>query len=529
MAGAAFDRASPNRQRFPALVSGPGAGAMTAIELHVLFHDVETRSELDLKTVGAWRYASSPSTEVMCLGYAVDDEPVHLWVPGAPVPVEFIEAASNPNWIVAAHNDGFERLVSQHILKPRHDFPSIPIKRRRCSMAMALASALPGGLDKAIEALGLPYPKDRTGQALMRRMSKPLPGGGWIEDSASRERLLAYCRADVEAERALYRALPPLTPQEQKIWELDSIINERGFHVDGDLLDAAHRVVTTARNALQSKFRELTGLDSTNQTAKLTRWLAQHGCVINDVQKGTLQLALRRKGLPREVRKAIELRLALAHASAAKVEALRAWRNDDGRVRGTLGFHVAATGRWAGRGPQPQNFKRDGEGITTKIAAVMNGGSGLDSPVEAVGDIARAMICAAPGRRLMIADFSGIESRVLAWASGQRSKIDAWARFDQTGDANDDPYVIIGRALGHRESAARAAGKIADLAFGYQGGAPAWKNFAPEDDTSDEATIHRYRDRWRAEHPETVRFWYALDDAAIAAVRYPSTERQAGN
>src|SRR5262249_41258253 len=148
------------------------------------------------------------------------------------------------------------------------------------------------------------------------------------------------------------------------------------------------------------------------------------------------------------------------------------------------------------------------------IAAVMNGGDGLESPVEVVGDIARAMICAAPGHHLLIADFSGIESRILAWASGQQSKIDAWARFDRTSAAEDDPYIVIGRALGHAENTARAMGKVADLAFGYQGGVPSWANFAPEDDASDEVTIQRYRDKWRAQHPRTVHFWYALDRAA---------------
>jgi DNA polymerase len=228
------------------------------------------------------------------------------------------------------------------------------------------------------------------------------------------------------------------------------------------------------------------------------------------------------------VRRTIELRLQLAHASAAKVEALLAWPGADGRVRGSLQYHGAATGRWVGRGAQPQNFRRDGEGVDQKIAAIMNGGEELSSPIEAVGDIARAMICAAPGHRLLIGDYSGIESRVLAWVSGQQSKLEQWRKFDRTGDANDDPYVVIGRALGHPESTARAAGKIADLAFGYQGGVGAWKNIAPEDDDADETKIKQYRDGWRRQHPHTVEFWYAIDRAAIGAIRCPSSEHKVG-
>jgi DNA polymerase len=490
----------------------------------VLFHDIESRSTTDLKAVGVHRYATDPSTEVLCLAYAVDDGPVQLWKPDDPVPVEFFTAASDPGWTIVAHNDAFERAISQCILEPRFGFPAISLDRRRCSMAMSLVAALPGKLEKVVKALDLPEKKDPVGARLIRLLSKPRPDGTFNNDPELVRQLGEYCRQDMRAERGLYRALPPLITDEQATWQLDALINARGFYTDGALLDAAHQVVTKTETKLQAEFHELTGLDSTNQTAKLLAWLAERGTIVKDVQKGTLKHALRRKELDPEVRHAIELRLKLAHASAAKVEALRAWRGDDGRVRGTLQFHGAATGRWVGRGPQPQNFKRDGEDIEAKITAVMNGGTGLDSPVEAVGDIARAMIVAAPGRRLLIADFSGIESRVLAYISGQQSKIDAWAQFDRTGDPNHDPYVIIGRALGHPAEKARVPGKIADLAFGFQGGVGAWKNFAPEDDASDEATIKRYRDSWRSQHPATVRFWYDLDRAAINAIRQPGAD-----
>jgi DNA polymerase len=389
------------------------AAALDSNAPHVLFHDIETRSTADLKTVGVHRYAANPSTQILCLAHAVDDEPTQLWTPGDPPPPEFVEAANNPLWCGVAHNDAFERALMQHILGPRHGFPAIPIERRRCSMAMALAAALPGKLENAVEALGLPVAKDKVGAMLMRRMTKPLPGGGYIDDPVSREHLYAYCRADVEAERALFNALPPLTASEQALWALDASINARGFYTDGALLNAANEVVTAAEAELQAEFRELTGLDSTNQTVKLIAWLGEHGCTVTDVQKRTLKHALRHDGLEASIRRAIELRLQLAHASAVKIKALLAWRGNDGRVRGTLKFHGASTGRWAGHGPQPQNFKRETDGTDAKIAAIMTGAE-LTSPVEVVGDIARGTICSAPGNRLMVGDFSGIESRVLA-------------------------------------------------------------------------------------------------------------------
>ena len=492
---------------------------------HILHHDIETRSRIDLKRVGAVRYADHASTEALCLGFAVDDEPVKIWSMwnNDPVPPEFIEAAHNPLWLTASHNDHFERSIAKYVLGPQHGFPEIPIERRRCSMAMTYAAALPGALEKAIAALGLPFEKDKAGQALMRRMSKPRPDGSWIEDEASRERLYQYVRHDVESERAVFKALPPLIDAEQKLWVVDAGINERGVAIDVPLLEAALRIVTEAQAKFQTEFRALTDLDSTNQVEKFIAWLATNDCVVTDAQKDTLKHALRRKGLTPKVRRAIELRLELAHASTAKVEALLNWRGADNRVRGSLVFHGASTGRWASRGVGVQNFKRDSTGIDTKIASILNGGAGLVSPVEDVGAAARAMICAAAGHRLLIGDFSGIESRVLAWISAQASKLEQWAKFDRTGDPKDEPYYILGRACGQPEETARTTGKTADLAFGYCGGPKAWDRLAPEDDTSSEEDKRRYQQTWRKMHQQTVAFWGGINRAAINAVGKPGT------
>jgi hypothetical protein len=394
----------------------------------VLFHDCETYSGADLTAVGTVRYASDPTTGVWCVSYAVDAGPVEICIPGQdPIPECFVEAAHNLDWLLVAHNAAFERAIEEQVLFPQFGWPLIPLPQQRCTMARALAAALPGKLEKVIDALSLPYPKDKAGQALMRKLAKLRPDSQWIKDNpAALKRLHDYCRRDTESERAVYHAVPPLTEDEQLLWQLDAAINARGFHTDGALLEAAHVVVATTEAKSQSEFRELTGLDSTNQTQKFIAWLAAAGCLVTDVQKTTLRHALRRR----------------------------------------------------------------------------------------------------PGHRLMIGDFSGIESRVLAWASRQQSKIDAWAQFDRTGDPNDDPYVIIGRSLGHPEATARAMGKVADLAFGYQGGVGAWQNFAPEGDTSSEEAITRYRDTWRRQHPATERFWRALDRAAVRAVASPATDQR---
>jgi DNA polymerase len=502
----------------------------------VLDRDIETRSDLRLKQVGAWKYSRDPSTEVLCVAFCVDNGPIKLWVPGDPVPQEYLEAASNPDYLVVAYNDAFERLIEQHILAPRHGFPLVPIERHRCSMATALAHALPGSLEKAAKALDLDVQKDMNGHSVMLRMARPRktkPGEDDLACLFPRDKdekdlaiLHEYCRNDVAVERALHQRLGFLSPEEQALWVLDAAINDRGVYLDKTLIEAAIRIGQAAKKTLNAELQTLTAgaVQTLDQRDRLIAWLTANGCEIAGMDKDLVRHALTREHIPPQARRVLELRRDGAHAAAAKYIAMHNWHADDGRMHGTLQFHGAATGRWVGRGPQPQNFKRDGENIEAKIAAVMNGGIGLDSPVEAIGDIARAMIVAAPGHRLLIADFSGIESRALAWISGQQSKLDAWAQFDRSGDPNRDPYVIIGRALGHPEDKARAFGKIADLAFGYQGGVGAGQNFAPDDDTSDETTIRRYRDGWRDRHPATVRFWSRLDRAAINAIRRPGVD-----
>src|SRR5262245_55946581 len=134
----------------------------------VLFRDFETRSTLDLEVVGAWRYAAEPTTAVWCVAYAVDDGPIDIWIPGQPVPEAFHQAARDSDWLVGAHNDSFESVIERLILSPLYGWPLVPIERHRCSMAMALAAALPGKLKKVADVLNLPVRKDAEGERLMR-------------------------------------------------------------------------------------------------------------------------------------------------------------------------------------------------------------------------------------------------------------------------------------------------------------------------------------------------------------------------
>jgi DNA polymerase len=513
----------------------------------ILFHDFETQSTLDLKRVGAYRYSKHPTTQVWCCAFAIDDGPVKLWVPGDPVPPEFIEAAGNPDWTTSAFNDQFERLITQNIMAPRHGWPVIPIERRRCLMAASLALALPGKLENVAKALNLDQQKDKPGRDLMLRLAKPRKprpdedpdGVYWIDDPERLERGYAYARQDVEVERELHHRLRPLIPEEQGLWALDSVINERGFAVDRDLAAAMVKITDAARAEIDAELSLITGgqVTAVAQAGRLVAWLAEHGCPVDDIRKSTISHALRRKGLAPEVIRVLELRRAGAHAAAAKPQAFLDRCSDDGRLRGAFTYHGASTGRWSSLGVQVQNLKRpDGvNSIAQKIEAVATGDIEIarkhGQPLETIGAIVRALVVAAPSFRFVAADFSGVESRITAWLAGETWKIEQWAEFDRTKNTNNEPYLIVGHMLGAPADKARALGKIADLAFGYMGGPAAWRaacKLYGADEDRDEDEIRALQQAWRRKHPNVTRLWALLNRAAILATRSPGQTVQAG-
>jgi DNA polymerase len=516
------------------------AAINTAHVQHVLCRDCETRSQVKLKTVGAHRYAADFTTEVLCCCYAVDDEPVKLWRPGEPVPSEFVLAAQNPNsWIVAAFNDAFEAAIEKLILAPQYRWPIIPIEQHRCVQAQCLAHGLPGRLSAAADALELSYRKDAAGERLMHQTSKPRrphkdenPNGiYWFDDQERLDRLYSYCAQDVEVEREIFNRLPQLSATEQQLWQLSFQINARGFHIDRNFAEAARKIAQAAAPEIDQEIAELTdgAVTTINQVAKLTVWLQDHGCTLQKLDRKAIERQLHKEedDLPALARRVLELRLGGAQAATKKIDALLARAGADDRIRGAFRFHGAATGRWSGEGFQAQNLKRPV--VTDLDAAVAAIGTGdyqhvqglYPRPLAVVGDCTRAMICAAPGKVLIGADFSSIESRVLAWAAGEQWKLDSYRRYDATRDAQDEPYRVTAAKIFRTTPdkitpEQRNVGKTCDLAFGYAGGVNAFRKFS--DQFADDEVKCFNRD-WRAAHPNIKRFWHRLDRAAWTAVK----------
>jgi DNA polymerase len=497
----------------------------------ILHFDFETRSVADLEAGGAYQYASHPSSDVWCCAYSVDDSEVKLWKQGDPVPEEVIEAARNPEWTFAAHNIAFERLIVRDIMAPRYGWPLLPDERLCCTMARALSLALPGKLENVAKALGLEHQKDAAGARLMREMSRPRaardnedPAGiYWVDDPEKIKRLYRYCIQDVETERALHRRIGFLPPAEQRVWEHNLLVNDRGLFIDGELLETGLRTADELEAEIKREIADVTAgkITSIHQTQRVLTWLEENGHKVENARKPTLQKELANGGVPPEAKRVMELRLDGASAAVKKLRRFQNWRGTDGRARGAMYYHGGATGRWSSKGIQLQNLKKP---ATDDLGAVI---SGKIENLSDAADLGRAVICADADRRFLLADFSGVESRIGAWVAGESSKAKQWKRFDDTGDPKTEPYYILGLKFGLPEDTARKIGKVADLAFLYCGSIGAWRNLSKDDGRSDK-DILALRDLWRNAHPNIVRMWKMCERAALRAMHNPGATIPAG-
>jgi DNA polymerase len=515
--------------------------------LHI---DFETRSEIDLRDTGVYVYAADASTDIWCAAFAVDDGPVGLWEPckvlGVP---KTIRRAVREDWPIIAHNANFERAIWAGVLAPRYGWPLPKKEQWQCTMAMALAMSLPASLQNAAAAVGLDQGKDMGGRDLMLRMARPRKARKgedpkeihWFDDEERLNRLYSYCRQDVEVERQLHKRLLSLRPSEQRLWVLDQVINDRGIYVDTSLCSAALRVVATAKAWLDKEITTLTGgaVSKTTNVTQIAKWLRENGTPTTSLDKDAIDDLLLQNDLRADVRRVLEIRREAAKASVSKIETLIEGKNDDGRARGLLQFHAAGTGRWAGRRFQPQNIKRpEIEDVDGAIDAVATGSAEYvqcvyGEPLAVVGDTLRGMVRAAPGNRILAADFSNIEGRLIAWLAGEEWKVDAFRAFDG-GTGHDIYKLAYARSFavppGSVSKSDRQVGKVMELALGYQGGVGAFQKMAVgygvevSDERADDLKV-----MWREAHPNVVRYWYDLENSGKRAINNPGMTFDVGD
>lgn len=561
-----------------------------------LFLDFETFSEADLKKVGSYAYAEHPSTEVLICTYAFDDEPVQVWdcTDGSDMPGDLHRALRRlvkPNSRIKMvwHNGGlFDRLIMKHCW----GF-DIPVSNTIDTMIWAFRHALPGSLDALCEVLGVSADnaKDKRGKALIQRFSKPTPKNYKIRrytaDTHPDEWALfiKYAVSDITAMREVFHKLPRWgnSEFEDRVLELDQLINDRGFKVDVALAKAAIEAVEKHKAQLQEEAQRKYGGSLTGKDfLPILRELAP-AHRIHNAQKSTLNDLLADDDLPDDARTIIEMRLGAASTASTKYNPLLLGRSSDDRRRGCIQYGGAKrTLRFAGKGFQPQNLARgyyhDDE-LDKGISALLKGRAHRRFDVaKLTASTVRSCIIPEAGHKFVVADYSNVEGRGLAWLAGEDDLIEVFVN-------GVDVYkklasTVFNVAYGDVTKDQRQIAKAMVLGLGYAGGVGAFVTFAknlgldlndmtntlagtfpehiwaatargyewariqeakrpPRPGEKDDRpsyildkkvwrTCDALKRMYREANPAIVQFWRDIEDAAMAAIRNPGKEFTAG-
>ena len=509
--------------------------------------DFETRSEADIKA-GAWVYSLHPSTEILCLAYAIDDQPVQIFrKEDISRAGDFFQKSIEEGAIFIAHYAGFEQHMWDNIMVKQFGAIPIPVKQWRCTAAMAAVMALPRHLGGVGEALNLNITKDMDGKAVMMKMCKPrkplkwekeadeLLGGDppvrWHETPEQFEALYAYCKVDVDSEREVDNALPDLSDAEQQVWFDDQELNRRGLLIDIESVDGALSLIQQYVVRSNKEVEELTGGELSKVTSPLNvlRWAKEQGVDLPNFQKETVAEALKTGDIPPHVRKILQIRKQLGKTSTAKYVALKKCADEEGILKEILVYHGASTGRWSGKGFQPHNLPR-GEGETNNDCIPYLKEHDLEmfelmfpNVMETISYCIRGMIIPRDGNDFIVVDWSAIEPRILFWISNEYAGLKRY-------ELKQDLYVDMAQRVFDKvkiNDKERFIGKQCILLCGYGGGGirrpdgsdskfmETCKKYSVEiSDEISERAVNTYRFTYKA----VPDMWYETERKAIEAV-----------
>lgn len=495
--------------------------------------DLELGSPLNLKKVGADVWARHPNTIPILCGFAIDNEPAAAfdYLAGDKALTEKLMTAIRDGAVIHAWNASFEATVWRHLLVPRYGYPPLPVERFQCTMAAAACAGLPMELAKAAPAVGASHVKDKAGSALMQRMAKPRaenPDGSlrwWhVEDPARLARLRDYNIADVEAEREIACLIPAMSWRERQIWLCDQRMNMRGLPVDNELLQELGQITAQEILRLDREIAGITGGLVSSQGARLLDWLKCRGYPFDSLDRRKLSDFVgspEYKALPAVTRRVLSLRAEAAKTSTAKLHAIGSFASHDGLARQLVQYGGATrTLRWAGRGPQIQNFPRPIiKRVDLAIAGIIDG---LDAdalrtlfgrPLDVVSSCLRGVFKAADGQRFVVCDYHAIEAVVLAWLAEDRALLDVFAR-------GEDVYVYTAQGIGSQN---RTLGKVMRLALGFGMGPVKFRDTARGygiDLSLEESEIAV--EAFRLANTRIVDLWYSYETAARQVIANPA-------
>jgi len=539
--------------------------------------DFESRSPVDIRNASTTRYASHPETDILCIGLKWNDRPATALSPhhgkyvldGTERPIELMHAIEH-NIPIVVHNLSFEKRMYKHICHLRWGWPAIPDHLWVDTAAVCRYYAIPAKLEKAAEAMELDAKKDMAGNRVMLQLAKPRKPRKaevkewlkthettndmptlWWEDDAKLSRVVEYCKQDLVTQEQLFIKLGRLPAAREYEWRFDDMVNERGVPVDWGGLVAASTVIEQSMSGYCEELRKITAtpafpdgmVTSPTQRKKILDFCDLMGWSMVSTDKASVEDALS-ANLPEKVRQVLTIVQEAGKSSLGKVETMIDLTDDDWRIRDSLAWHGAATGRKAGRGMQPQNFPRDVmkdeeadafHRMLTSPDALMElefqyQSDLMTSKPKSIPDVVasalRSFIRAEEGKALYVSDFSNIETRNLAWVANCRLLNEAFStgkcpyRQFASRVYNVPPDSI---AKGSQE---RQLGKVAVLGLGYGMGADKFQATAAAPPYHIELSIDRAKEivkLYRETYPEVPKFWAACDSAFIRAINEQSS------
>lgn len=500
--------------------------------------DIETKSSVDIGKAGAYKYAQSPDFRILLFAYSLDDSPVRVidLAGGEKIPEIIRLALMDPAVTKHAYNAAFEWYCLN-----RAGFQT-PLEQWKCTMAHGLYCGYTAGLDATGKAIGLPQEKQKlaTGKALIKYFCTPCKptkangGRTWNLPEHAPEKwelFKEYCGQDVVTEKAILRRLEmfPMPEEEERLWQMDVRMNAYGVRVDTGLIGGALSIHERSTEELSRKAASITGLSNPNSTAQLLGWLRGQGTELPDLRKETVAETLDNpENLPEEVKTVLEIRQQLGKTSIKKYEAMKTACCTDERVRGLTQYYGAnRTGRWAGRMVQMQNLPRNYLKTLDYARKLVKAGNyeGVKALYGNVPDtlsqLIRTAFIPSEGHKFVVADFSAIEARVIAWLAGEQWVNEVFATHGKIYEATASQMfgVPVEKIVkGNPEYSLRQKGKVATLALGYQGGVNSLISMGALGMGLTEEELPEIVDRWRQANPRIVDLWYQVGNAALAVM-----------
>jgi DNA polymerase len=516
--------------------------AMTSLTKPRLFIDLETFSSVDIGAAGAFKYTEAPDFEILLVAYAWGDGPVQVldltkmdidnqslsrdWM-------DLVLAILDPSVVKVAHNSAFERAALSRAL-----CVDLPPEEWEDTMILAAYNGLPLSLDGAGAALGLRDQKIKEGTALINYFCKPCrptkANGQRTRNRPEHDpekwaRFVEYCGRDVVVSQGIYARLgtSPVTPFERRIWALDARINERGVMVDLELAEAAVAVDEAFTAELMAEMKKLTGLENPNSVQQLKGWLEGCGHFSDSLAKAAVSDLLSEATDP-TVERVLRLRQMLGKTSTTKYGTMLAAAGSDHRMRGLTQYYGAGrTGRWAGRLVQLQNLPQNHLDAIGSVRELVRSRDLetlemiFDNVPDVLSQLIRTALIAKPGHTFLVADFSAIEARVIAWMAGEQWRQDVFAQGGDIYCSSASQMFKVPVEKHGVNGHLRQKGKVAELACGYGGGVNALIAFGADKMGLSETEMADIVTQWRAASPSIPKFWRDTEKAATLALENP--------